>query len=64
MGLEEHEKISIINKTYVQINQVMEVARAPMAVPMKNDDQYIWIAMQAIVFFEIILCENQTFCLL
>ena len=25
---------------------------------------YIWISMQPIVFFEIILCENKTFCLM
>jgi hypothetical protein len=31
---------------------------------MKNDNQYIWISMEVVVFFEIIVCENQTFCLM
>ena len=43
----------------------MEVARAHLTtVPGKNDDQYIWISMQVVVFFEIIAYENQTFCLM
>jgi len=41
----------------------MEVARAVLTiVPVKNDDQYIWISMQVVVFnLEIIIYENQTF---
>ena len=42
----------------------MEVSQELITVPMKNDDQYIWISMQDVVFFEIIVCENQTFCLM
>jgi hypothetical protein len=58
-------ELNTINKTFHQITQVMEVARARLTtVPTKNDDQYIWIAMQADVFFEIIVCENHTFCLI
>ena len=50
-------------RTVDPINQVMEVAQARLTiVPTKNDDQYIWISIQAIVFFEIIVCENQKFC--
>jgi hypothetical protein len=44
--------IEAINQTFNKITQGMEVARALTTVPVKNDDQYIWISMQAaIVFF-------------
>ena len=59
--LKKMKTINAISKTFLQITQVMEVARVVTAIPMKNDDQYIWISMQAIVFFEIFVCENQTF---
>jgi flagellar basal body-associated protein FliL len=62
-NLKKREKIEEINKTFVQITQVMEVARALTTILAKNDDQYIWISIQVVVFFEIIVCENQTFCL-
>ena len=55
--------IEVINKKFGQITQVMEVARALTIVPVKNDDQYIWISMQ-VVFFEIFVCENWIFCLM
>jgi hypothetical protein len=64
MELEEEENNRCNQQNIFQITQVMEVARALTTVPMKNDDQYIWISMQAVVFFEIIVCENQTFCLM
>ena len=59
--LKKTKTINAINKTFLQITQVMEVARVVTTVPTKNDDQYIWISMQDIVFFEIFVCENQTF---
>jgi hypothetical protein len=40
-SFEEEEKIDPINKTFNQITQVMEVARALTTIPTKNDDQYI-----------------------
>ena len=53
-----------MNKTFLQITEVMEVAQAVTIVPMKSDDQYSWISVQAVVFFEIFVCENQTLCLM
>ena len=62
--LKKRETIKPINKTFDQITQVMEVVWACLTtVSTKNDDQYIWISMKVVVFFEIIVCENQTFCL-
>jgi hypothetical protein len=60
-NLKKRKTIEEINKSLFQITQVMEVARALKKVPAKNDDQYIWISMQVVVFFEIIVCESQTF---
>ena len=62
--MKKKKTIDVINKTFVKITQVMEVARALTAVPTKNDDQYIWISMQAVVFSEITVYENQIFCLM
>ena len=31
---------------------------------MKNDDQYIWMLIQVVLYFEIIDYENQTFCIM
>ena len=64
MELEEDENNGHNEKTFAQITQVMEVSWALTIVPMKNDDQYIWISMQDVAFSEIIVCENQTFCLM
>ena len=61
MELEEGETINTVNKTFLQITQVMEVARAVTTVPAKNDDQYVWISKQGIVFFEIFICEIRHF---
>ena len=36
----------------------MEVTRALTTIPVKSDDQYIWISIQVVVFFEIIVCEK------
>ena len=41
----------------------MEVAQAVTTVQEKNDDHYVWISTQGIVFFEICLL-NQTFSLM
>ena len=62
--LKKRKTIETINKTFDQITKVMEVARALTTIPMKIDDQYIWISMQVVLFFEIIVYENQTFCLM
>ena len=39
----------------------MEVARAVTTVPAKNDDQYVWISKQGILFFEIFVYELRDF---
>jgi hypothetical protein len=64
MELEEEENNRGNQKKNGQITLVMEVAQALKTVPTKNDDQYIWISMQTVLFFEIIVFENQTFCLM
>jgi len=64
--LKKKKEIKAINKTFRQITPIMEVARAVLTtIPTKNDDQYMWTSMQVVVFnFEIIVCENQAFCLM
>ena len=42
----------------------MQVARALISIPTKNDDQYIWMLMQVVVYSEAIICQNQTFCII
>ncbi len=43
----------------------MEIAQALTTVPVKNDDQYIWITLQLQLYiFEITTYENQTFFLM
>ena len=56
--LKKMKTINAINKTFLQITQVMEVACAVIVVSTKNDDKYIWISMQVVVFLEIIVYEN------
>ena len=62
--LKKKKIIEEINQTFRKITQGMEVDRVLTTILMKNDDQYIWISMQVVVFFEIIVCENHTFCLM
>ena len=61
MEVEEEEKINAVKKTFLKITQVMEVARAVTALQAKNDEQYIWITKQGIVFFEIFFYEISHF---
>ena len=42
-----------MNKTFLKITQVMEVALAMTTIQVKNDDHYVWISKQGVVFFEI-----------
>ena len=42
----------------------MQIARALTIVLTKNDNQYNWMLMQDVVYFEITVCENQTFCIM
>ena len=39
----------------------MEVARAVTTIQVKNDDHYVWISNQGVVFFEIFVCEMKHF---
>ena len=49
-NMKKKKTVNAINKTFVQITQVIEVARALTTIPTKNDDHYIWISMQAILW--------------
>ena len=60
-NLKKKNTINTMNKTFLQITQVIEVAQAVTVVPVKNDDQYFWISKQDIVFFEIFVCEIRHF---
>ena len=59
--LKKKKTINTMNKKFLQITQVMEVARAVTSVPTKNDGQYVWISTQGIVIFEIFVCEIRNF---
>ena len=41
-----------MNKTFLKITEVMEVALAVTTVQAKNDDHSVWISKKGIVFFE------------
>ena len=56
-NLKKKKTINIMNKKFLQITQVMEVARVVTTVLAKNDDQYFSISKQGVVFFEIFVCE-------
>ena len=56
--------IEEMNKTFCQITQFMQVAQALILIPAKNDDQYIWMLTQVVVYSEVIVCENHTFCII
>ena len=53
--------INIVNKTFLKITQVMELALVVTTVQAKNDDHDVWISKQGIVFFEIFVCEIKHF---
>ena len=59
--MKKKETINTVNKTFLKITQVMEVARAVTTVPVKNDGQYVWISKLGVVFFEIFVCEIKNF---
>ena len=61
MELEEEKNNQDNEKTFLKQTQVMEVARAVTAVPAKNDDQYVWISKEGVVFFKIFVCEIRHF---
>jgi len=60
-NFKKRKKIEEINKTFSKITQFTEVAWTMATFLVKSDDQYIWIWMQYVVFFEIIVYENHTF---
>ena len=53
--LKKNKTIKTVKKTFLKITQVMEVARAVTTIQAKNDDHYVCISKQGIVFFEICL---------
>ena len=55
--VKKKKTINSMNRTFLKITQVMEVARAVTTVQAKNDDHYVWISKQGVVFFEIFVCE-------
>ena len=60
--VKKKKTINTVNKTFLKITQVMEVALVVIAIQAKNDDHYvIWISKQGVLFFETCLW-NQTFC--
>ena len=59
--VKKKKTINTVNKTFLKITQVMEVALAVTSVPVKNDDHYVWISKQGVVFFVIFVCEIQHF---
>ena len=61
--VKKKKTINTMNKTFPKITQVMEVFLVVTIVQVKNDDHYVWISKQGIVFFEICLW-NQTFFLM
>ena len=59
--VKKKKTINVMRKMFLKITQVMEVALvAVRAIQAKNDDHYVWISKQGIVFFEICL-SNKTF---
>ena len=64
LKLKKKKTIEAIDKTFDQITQVMQVARAMRIVPMKDDDQYIWLLMEVVVYSKVIVCENMAFCII
>ena len=61
--VKKKKTINTVNKTFLKITLIMEVALAVTTVQAKNDDHYVRISKQGVVFFEICLW-NQTFCLM
>ena len=59
--VKKKKTINILNKTFLKITQVMEVAPVVTTVQAKNDDHYVWISKQGVVFFEIFVCEIRHF---
>ena len=48
----------------LKITQFMEVALAVKIVQAKNDDHYVWISKQGVLFFEIYMSVKSDICLI
>ena len=59
--MKNKKTITTVNKTFMKITQVMEVALAVTTVQAKNADHYVWISKQGVVFFEIFVSEIRHF---
>ena len=55
--MNKKKSIDTMNKTFLKITQVMEVALAVTTIQAKNDDHYVWISKQGVVFFDILVYE-------
>ena len=49
--VKKKKTINTVNKAFLKTTQVMEVALAVTTVQVKNDDHYVWISKQGVVFF-------------
>ena len=59
--VKKKKTINTMKKTFLKITRVMEVARVVIAVQAKNNDHYVWISKQGVVFFEIFFYEIRHF---
>ena len=59
--VKKKKAINTMNKKFLKITQVIEVARVVTTVQEKNDAHYVWISNQGVVFFEIFFCEIRHF---
>ena len=59
--VKKKKTINVMNTTFLKITQVLEVALAVTVVQTKNDDHYVWISKQGVVFFEIFVYEIRHF---
>ena len=59
--VKKKKTIKTVNKTFLKITHVMEVALAVTTIQSKNDDHYVWISKQGVEFFEIFVYEIRHF---
>ena len=59
--VKKKKTINAMNKTFLKITQVMEVALVVTVVQANNDDHYVWISKQGVLFFEIYVSKIRHF---
>ena len=55
--VKKKKTINTVDKTFLKITQVMEVDLVVATIQVKNDDHYVWILKQVVLFFKIFVCE-------